>query len=248
MKNPFKFFGIAVLVAAIGLSMAACDTGSTNAGNGLPPAGDGSITFAPGAPPMTFTGVVDQDGNPVNRTMDFTHFLIFREDDEVVADVSLVIPGSEIRLDGDTLNLRLGTPWEELLISASDWWFGGISGISATTGLRVISMDGEGSFHNADRYSLNWMIPPDPDAYDFTSVVFVYANIAGTIRGIGIYQDEYNGWSEVITLNMELRPGWNTVIGTMGPDPILSGRWNLTAVTGRPGEDFVWVLRRWGDD
>ncbi|MCL2382548.1 MAG: hypothetical protein FWC64_13330 [Treponema sp.] len=83
MKNTFKLFGIAVLVAVIGLSVAACDTGSTNAGNGLPPAGDGSITFAPGAPPMTFTGVVDQDGNPVNRTMDFTQIAILVNGNEV---------------------------------------------------------------------------------------------------------------------------------------------------------------------
>ncbi|MCL2382056.1 MAG: hypothetical protein FWC64_10805 [Treponema sp.] len=70
----------------------------------------------------------------------------------------------------------------------------------------------------------------------------MYANIAGTIRGIDIYQDEYYGESYVTTVNMELRPSWNTVISTWGPDPVVSDRWNMTVVTGRPGDDFVWVL------
>ncbi|MCL2381412.1 MAG: hypothetical protein FWC64_07435 [Treponema sp.] len=122
MKNTFKLFGIAVLVATIGLSMAACDTGSTSVINDLPPAGDGSIAFAPGAPPMTFTGVVDQDGNPVpaGTTMDVTHIWVFPEDDDdvVLAELSLVIPGSEIRLDGDTLNFpRLSGRKVKLMIN-----------------------------------------------------------------------------------------------------------------------------------
>ncbi|MCL2381908.1 MAG: hypothetical protein FWC64_10035 [Treponema sp.] len=241
MKNTFKFLGIVVVTAAIGLSMAACDTGSTNAGNGLPPAGDGSITFAPGAPPMTFTGVVDWDGNPVNRTMDFTHMWILVDGNLVLAELSVIIPGSEIRLDGDTLNFRLGTPWEELLMPASDL-FGNMSGFSATTGLRVFYDDTflEGTFLTADGYGLLWLIP---QTLIHTVVMFGYANIAGTIRGIGVFPDEYyEEYDNVITVNMELRPGWNTVIGTGGPDPVVSGRWNLTMVTGRPGDDFVWVL------
>ena len=232
MKNTFKFLGIAVLVAAIGFSMTACDTGSTNAGNGLPPAGDGSIN--PSDWPRIFTGVVDQDGNPANRTMNFTHISIQADGGQVFEELSVIIPSSEIRLDGDTLSLRLGTPQEVLLMPVSDS-LGGMSGISATTGLRISHTLLDAFVSTADDYGLLWGIPPD-----FAGVMFVYANIAGTIRGIGI--EEYDGWSEVFTVNMELRPGWNTVIGTGGPDPMVSNRWNMTLVTGRPGDDFVWVL------
>ena len=114
-----------------------------------------------------------------------------------------------------------------------------MSGISATTGLRIFSTGGEYFFHTADGYELIW---EDPDAYGYAFVMLVYANNAGTIRGIAMFEDEYYGESQVITVNMELRPGWNTAILTVEPDPVVSGRWNTTMVTGRPGNNFRWGL------
>jgi len=161
-----------------------------------------------------------------------------------LSELSLVIPGSEIRLEGDTLSLRLGTPREELLMPV----YGFPGGISATTGLRVFSTIWDGdAFYTTDGYYPYYLIWMDPDAYGFAVVIFMYANIAGTIRGIVVFQDEYYGRSEVLTYNVELRPGWNTVIGTGGPDPIVSDRWNMTLVTGRPGDEFVWILREPGN-
>ncbi|MCL2381487.1 MAG: hypothetical protein FWC64_07815 [Treponema sp.] len=237
MENTFKWFGIVVLVAVIGFSMAACDTGTTGGGrDGLPPAGDGGITFpAPGDPNVPPPPVVvDFQGNPVpaDITMNFTRVAIgWDEDDVIYAYLLDIIPGSAITLSGGTLSFRLGNPIEAELMSAAGTM---PPGFSATPGLRIFMVGL--IFYTTESVAPRWMIPPDDDEYSLTVVQFVYADRAGTVSGR--FQNEY--WNE--TANWVLRQGWNTVISTITFDDPDSGSGSSTSVTGTPGANFRWMI------
>jgi len=174
--------------------------------------------------------------------MNFTRVYDLSDEDWDIApvDIADIIPGSEIRLEGSTLSLRLGTPREGTLVSFADLFNGAPQpNISITTGLRVTMLapiEGVVLFLTTDSYFLGWLIPPDPGAYEPAgSVAFMYADREGTVRGI--FEDEYGA----SMINMALRPGWNTVLTTMEFDPA-SGRVTGSMVTGTPGNDFRWVL------
>ncbi|MCL2380381.1 MAG: hypothetical protein FWC64_02170 [Treponema sp.] len=252
MKNTFRFLGIIALVAAIGFSMVACDTGSTNAGDGLPPAGDGSITFVPGAPPERFPGVVDQAGAPVNITpaIEFTHDREFDGTGSWPIAISVIAdnPGDwEIHLDGNALYVMLGTPMEAALTPASDWLDGMRAGlnphtgsISASAGLRVLVIDG---FTGAGR-SVYWRAPPGNVPAEFyyeeNEAFFVYASIAGTIRGVLRFYDG-GRLAGTTAMNMDLRQGWNIAFWTFVVD-MVSQTFSYTGISGIPGNNFRWVL------
>ncbi|MCL2381552.1 MAG: hypothetical protein FWC64_08165 [Treponema sp.] len=230
MKMKKVFF--AALATVIGFSMAACDTGSNDVRIDLPPAGDGSITFAPGDPPMTFP-VVDRYGDPValGGTMNFTRMWGGEDNGDYWADMSDIIPNSVVSLSADgVLSLILGTPTE--LWPLVDLFENGVPrGISITAGLRVFIIE---NFSSTDDYFLVWRTLPDQ--YNWGGVDFFYADRAGTV--MGIIEDEY----VISRVNMELSPGWNTVIATEEWNPV-SGREYHTMVTGRPGDNFKWILR-----
>jgi len=244
MKNTFKFLGTVAFAAVIGFSMAACDTGSVNGGDGLPPGGDGSVTFTPGAP-MTFP-VVDEHGAPVSVSPAI-NFTDVRETDgysqwPMAISAIAATPGEwEVRLDGDTLSVMLGTPMETALTHASDWLddyraqlIPHTGSFSASTGVRILVING---FTVAGQ-SIHWeqaaLFPSYGHAF------FVYANIAGTASGVLRFYD--GGRLEgTIAMNMDLRRGWNTATTTLVVDPG-SGIFSYTIVSGEPGADFRWVL------
>ena len=219
------------MATIIGFSMTAC--GGNNGGDvriDLPPAGDGSI--GTGDWPMIFEGVVDEQGNPVNTTIDFTRTSI--GEDEGGKDIS-TLAGWEVSLRGDTLSLTLGTVGEGYLWYADETIaedFG--PGFSVTRGLMMVGLEGFSDGVNNSIYP----------GFGYDILPFLYANIAGAVRGIAEFYDDEDGITFVLMINLTLKPGWNTVIETLEWDEV-SRTYTTTVLTGPLGDGAVWVLWQW---
>ena len=235
MKHTIKLFGIIAIVAMIGFSMTACSDGSSDAFGGeiqLPPAGDGSISFAE---PWTeidvflwddFPNIIAYTGGPINFTkvefiIDFTSD--FDQDKKKISYITDNPSEWNISIDSfNKLSLKLGTPKEGALKNASAIF--SPSNFVSTSGLKVFM---HVSFYSGNNF-LDW---ENHTAAEMVSLV--YANMDGTISG-SYYDSTYD---YTMLVNMTLKAGWNTAIFKEVSEEVYH------LVTGMPNSNFKWFYK-----
>ena len=225
MKKSIGILGITLLVVMV---MTAC--GGTGSGAGgsrnLPPDGDGSINFASR---HTFP-VYYWDGSRFNGNRTFPNIQWY--DEATGIDHMLPLSGmlgepTNVAIEAGTLSLQLGRSRSAYLMGLSEL---ASIGLTVTAGLRILIVEEFTTSHSPSHlpteYYLAWV---RNDGH----VSFVYANRSGSISGE--FDDGEFVDSLWVRMNWELRPGWNTVITTWTDSEEIS-------VTGRPGNDFRWVV------
>ena len=216
MKNFFKLFGIIALVVIIGFSMTACgDSGGDGGGNdGIPTAGDGFIDFSSPIPYTVANG--DNTARAYDKGVSF-----FMDKSFDLADV--FAPGT-YKVETDASNkfiLQLGIPEAMKCYSLTDIGVG--AGVEFPASLQIFELSGfrAGSKTNA----IYWEHDTNQD-----SVSFIYASQNGTVVG----KDTNFAGGYGLTLSLELKQGWNTVICT---------ETNMfTLVTGTPSNSYKWRI------
>jgi len=219
MKNVIKILEITVMMAAILFAMAACSDSGSGGGENitLPPAGDGSISFASA---KTYDVYLYSNWNTLYGGPLITFTSVAAHDAAYIYEITDNPEEWEVKIDGipRKLYLKLGTPKASVLDYASIEF---PSSFTCTSGLKIFH---NSLFNDGSGNSISWD-KQNPEA----EVSFCYANMDGTISG----SVSYPGGSFLV--NMALKQGWNTVINT----------WNGTTetlVTGTPDSSFKWIL------
>ncbi|GHV76843.1 hypothetical protein AGMMS49942_16640 [Spirochaetia bacterium] len=94
----------------------------------------------------------------------------------------------------------------------------------SSTGLKIYELYGF-RYGSKPAPSIYWAHETVPD----NTVLFIYANQDGTISGTGTYAESFP-----LTLDMELKQGWNTAILTISS--------TITIVTGTPSSSYKWQI------
>jgi len=225
-----RLIGIIAIAAIIGFTMAACGDDDDK----LPPAGDGSISSFPLTGDVYIYDHIDDFKKYNGSEIDLSYVFLHEEDEDGYYDHYLVQLSDfgtgtwEVKVTNSGLSLRLGTPSNEHLENAS------LSPFSATGGLALFGAI-QYFLDSNDDYQLTWRNP-----YANASIGFVYANKNGNVSGK--YQEycEFCEIYHIIIINWDLKQGWNTVIGA---ETWSENSDTLTLVTGKPGNNFLWILR-----
>ncbi|MCL2481653.1 MAG: hypothetical protein FWF38_08080 [Spirochaetaceae bacterium] len=220
MKKFFKLFGIAATVTIFLFMAIACDNSSSSGGGGsiaLPPAGDGSISFAS---VKTYDVYLYSNWNTLytGSPITFTRFV-----DEYASYISAITDNPEeweVKIDGTPrkLYLKLGTPKASVLKNVSSKY----PSLTCTSGLKIFE---SGGFQDGANL-IFWDKRNLEDEVDF-----LYADRNGTISGS--FYDSYEKLTFLV--NMSLKQGWNTVTRTFNGSTV-------TNVTGTPDSSFKWIL------
>ena len=229
LKASRKLAAIITVMAVIGFSFAACgekdeDSGDDDISSGLPSAGDGSINLSI---PKTYAV---ENANGISIT--FTTF----NGHKGWELIDCFNNGEyEVKLENETLSIKLGTPKTDKLYNASERF----NTASTTEGLKIFEIRG---FYTED-YLLGWGYDKEDEInqhYESESISFVYADKPGKITHYKTYNDD--GWTGFVKLDMDLKSGWNTVIGNgMGDEK--KKEYNEALISGKPQTKHKWRLQ-----
>jgi len=235
MKNLLKHFGIIVITTIIAFSLTVCggedDDTKKPADDGLPSAGDGSINFSTAKTYQVMMYYDDYDNygyKEFNGNATFTH-----SRGNALADY-FAEGDYEVKITNGTLSIKLGTPKPEALNDASEL-SNVYPGTTVTDGLKMLIVDMFSSENDESLYWYTSLTDPSGDFYGSSFSSFIYANKKGKIQ---FYEEtEYENYTFKVKLDMDLKLGWNIIIGTQttGTSP------SYTTVTGKPRNDHKWI-------
>jgi hypothetical protein len=146
-------------------------------------------------------------------------------------------PGEwEVKTASGRMLVKMGAPKSDVLIPMTRFLehFGLTGALNISpAGLRVFPIFGF-SCPNKEN-DAEWFKTDTLTTYE--GAAFVYADRAGTARGF--VQEYVDGTTAIVSINFNLKQGWNTVI-TSGM--VIGNTSIFTMVTGKPDNNFVWTV------
>jgi len=238
MRKALKLFAVIALVAVIGFSFAACDTGGDNSGGGDGWLGN-TITITDAqvysferdtsAQYVKFTGTV--------QDLKYIFFYNYDDDDHyrIYQPLSDFIDGNpSVTLKNGILNMTIGKPKNSSLLNLGDM----PSGITvSTTNVKYFSIDSiyDQSIINSDTYNVS------QGKLDGTQISYVlYFYVDKDVNITGKFADIDDGYTYINNYAMNLKAGWNSVIITEKQTETYT--YQRTYKTGTPPAGFHWVI------